>query len=71
MKTFVSISLFIVIGSFVFNLVSMDFKQSLFGDDNQPYIIGLGAGVCALILCIIYFQYERLKTNLANRAKQP
>lgn len=70
MKNFVYIALFIILGSFVFNFISMDYEASLLGEENRPYIIGLGAGVCGLILCAIFLNYYRLKSNLANRSKQ-
>lgn len=70
MKTFVYIALFIILGSFVFNLVSMDYELGLLHEENRAYIIGLGAGVCGLILCAIFLKYYRLKSNLENRSKQ-
>lgn len=68
MKTFVYIALFIILGSFVFNLVSMDYEMGLMSEENRPYIIGLGAGVCGLILCAIFLKYYRLKSNLEHRS---
>ena len=70
MKTFVYISLVIILGSFVYNLISMDYAQGLLHVDNLPYIIGLCAGICGLILCFIFLNYYRLKSNLGNRSKQ-
>ncbi len=70
MKNFVYIALFIILGSFVFNFISMDYEAPILGEENRPYIIGLGAGVCGLILCSIFLKYYRLKSNLENRSKQ-
>lgn len=70
MKTFVYISLVIILGSFIYNLVSMDYGLSLLHADNRPFIIGLGAGVCGLILCFIFLNYYRLKSNLENRSNR-
>jgi hypothetical protein len=68
MKTFVYIALFIILGSFVFNVVSMDFKQSLLGSYNRPYIIGICSGICGIILCFIFLNYYRLKANLEKKS---
>lgn len=69
MKTFIYIAFLIIFGSFVFNLVSIDYKDSFWGEENRPYIIGLSAGFCGLILCFILMKYYRLKENLSQRAK--
>jgi len=68
MKTFVYIAFFIILGSFVFNLVYFDYKESFLGEENRPYVIGLAAGICGLILCFIFLKYYRLKDNLNQRA---
>lgn len=70
MKTFVYVALVIIIGSFVYNFWNFDFDQSVLGVENRPYLIGLCAGVCGLILCAIFLRFYRLKANLENRAKQ-
>lgn len=70
MKTFIYIVLFVIIFSFGYNLYYLDPSESFFGSENRPYIIGLAAGICGLILCIIFLRYARLKSNLENRAKQ-
>ncbi len=69
MKTFVYIAFLIIFGSFVFNLVSIDYKEPILGEENLPYIIGLSAGICGLILCFILLKYYRLKENLNQRVK--
>lgn len=69
MKIFVYIALIIILGSFVYNLVSMDFDLSLLGTENRPYLIGLCAGVCGLILCFIFLRFYRLKSNLEKQSK--
>lgn len=70
MKTFVYIAFFIIFGSFIFNLVSMDYKQPFLDEENRPYIIGLSAGICGLILCFILLKFYRLKENLDRRSSQ-
>jgi uncharacterized membrane protein len=70
MKTFVYVALVIILGSFIYNIISLDFSDSLMGAENRPYIIGLCAGVSGLILCAIFLKYYRLKGNLENRSKQ-
>lgn len=66
MKNFLYISLFIILGSFVFNFVSFKYSLGLFHEVNLPYIVGIGAGICGLILCLILFKYLRLKENSEN-----
>ena len=70
MKTFVYIALFIILGSFIYNFFSMDYGMGILSEVNRPYIIGIGAGICGLILCAIFLKYYRLKSNLENRSKQ-
>lgn len=70
MKIFVYIVLFIIICSFGYNLYYLDLSESLFENENRPYVIGLAAGICGLILCVIFLKHARLKSNLENRAKQ-
>jgi uncharacterized membrane protein len=69
MKTFVYVALVIILGSFIYNIYSFNFSESFLGDENRPYLIGLCAGVCGLILCAIFLKYYRLKGNLENRSK--
>lgn len=71
MKTFIYIAFLIIFGSFVFNFIFMDYEQSLWGEENRPYMIGFSAGICALILCFILLKYSQLKENLNRRANQP
>ena len=69
MKTFVYVALVIILGSFVYNIWNFDWNNNLLGDENRPYLIGLCAGICGLILCLIFLRYYRLKANLENRSK--
>jgi len=70
MKIFVYIVLVIILFSFGYNLYYLDFSDGFFSAENRPYVIGTAAGICGLILCVIYFRYTRLKSNLESRAKQ-
>ncbi len=69
MKVFLYIVLFVILFSFGYNLYYLDLDESFLGAQNRPYVIGLAAGICGLILCIIFLRYERLKSNLEKRAK--
>lgn len=70
MKIFVYIVIAIILLSFGYNLYNMDYSDGFFSAENRPYVIGTAAGICGLILCVIYFRYNRLKANLDNRVKQ-
>lgn len=69
MKVFLYIVLFVIIFSFGYNLYYLDLDESFLGKENRPYVIGLAAGICGLILCLIFLRYARLKSNLENRPK--
>lgn len=69
MKVFLYIVLFVILFSFGYNVYYLDLDESFLGTQNRPYVIGLAAGICGLILCIIFLRYERLKSNLEKRAK--
>ncbi|HLV23835.1 MAG TPA: hypothetical protein VKY36_03535 [Moheibacter sp.] len=69
MKTFIYIALFIILGSFAYNLISFQYDKNLLGIENQPFLIGLLAGICGLILCVIMLKHLRLKEHLNRRAK--
>lgn len=68
MKKIIYIALVLLLGSFIYNLVSMDYGLGILDASNRPFIIGLGAGICGLILCFIFLNYYRLKSNLDNRS---
>ena len=70
MKVFIYIALFVIVFSFGYNLYYLDLDTSLTGAENRPYILGLAAGICGLILCVILLKSARLKSNLENRTKQ-
>lgn len=70
MRVFLYIALFIIIFSFGYNLYYLDLDESFLGAENRPYVIGLAAGICGFILCIIFLRTARLKSNLENRTKQ-
>lgn len=64
MKTYVYIVLIIVFGSFIYNFISINYDESILSDHNFPYIIGLAAGLCALILALIILKYLQAKKYL-------
>lgn len=70
MKKFVYIALIIILGSFVFNFITFDYKLGIFHKFNLPYIIGIGAGVCGVILCMILLKYYRLKGSLVEQSNK-
>ena len=70
MKTFLYIILFIILGSVFYNLASYNYNLSLMSDENRSSIIGLGAGICGLILWLIMLKYLQLKPNLDQQSKQ-
>lgn len=70
MKIFVYIVIAIILFSFGYNLYYLDLSDGFFSKENLPYVIGTAAGICGLILCVIYFRYARLKENLDKRVKQ-
>lgn len=70
MKVFIYIVLFVIVFSFGYNLYYLDLETSFMGAENRPYVLGLAAGICGLILCIIFLKSARLKSNLESRTKQ-
>ncbi|MFA5620932.1 MAG: hypothetical protein WDA08_11560 [Weeksellaceae bacterium] len=70
MKVFVYIVLVVILGSLIFNIVSYESDYGFSSDVNRPYIIGVGAGICGLILGLIILQYLRLKSIQDTKAKQ-
>jgi hypothetical protein len=68
MKNFVYVALFIILGSFVYNLISFEYGKSIIGEENFPYLLGLAAGLCGLIICFILLKYYRLKENLNQKS---
>lgn len=53
-----------LIGTLIYNLYKINYGLGFLSDLNQPYIIGLGAGVCALILAFTFKRFYVLKKNL-------
>lgn len=70
MKTLIYVLMFIILGSLIYNLASIDYNTKLFTDYNRPFIIGTGAGVCGFILSLIMIQYYRLKPRLKNLSEK-
>lgn len=69
MKKFVYIALVIIIASFVFNIISIDYQLGMLNKENLPFIIGLGSGICGFILCLIFLKFYRMKAHLSQQSK--
>lgn len=70
MKTFIYIVIIFILGSLVYNLTKYHYSESLFSDWNRPFVIGIGAGICGLLLALIMLKYRQLKPNLENQSKK-
>lgn len=70
MKTFAYIAILLIIGSLVYNLIQFDYNESILSDWNRPFIIGIGSGVCGLILAMIILRYNQLRPNLENQSEK-
>lgn len=70
MKTLIYIFLILILGSFVYNLVKFHYSLSILSDENQTFVIGLGAGLCGFILGLIMLKYLQLKPSLDNQSKK-
>jgi hypothetical protein len=60
----------LILGSLVYNLIEFDYSLGMFAELNLPYVIGIGAGVCGLILALIMLKYNQLKPSLDNQSKK-
>lgn len=69
MKIFIYIALILILGSFGYNFWAMNYSESFMSEINRPYVFGISAGICALVVCVILMKYEHLKQNLTNQAK--
>lgn len=63
MRIFVYIALIVILASFVFNLMNFEYDKGILAEVNRPYIIGLGSGICGLILCFIFLRFFQIHSN--------
>ena len=62
--------LILISGSLIYNVVTYDYGLSFWGSENQPYVIGFFAGICALILWYIMWTYNSMKPHLEQKSEK-
>lgn len=70
MRTLFYLGIGFVILTLVYNFIFFDYGAGLFDSHNLPYIIGIGAGICAFILLIILINYQELRQNSIRKSTE-
>ncbi|MXV37179.1 hypothetical protein GO491_00600 [Flavobacteriaceae bacterium Ap0902] len=67
MKNFFYILSLIFIAAIVYSVMNMNFEVGLFSEDNLYQWLVIGAGICGLILSIIFVRYQVYKEKINSK----
>lgn len=70
MRTLLYLGLGFILLTLAYNFIFFDYQIGLFDPYNLPFIIGIGAGICAFLLLVILINYQDLKQRSTQKSTQ-